>query len=75
MPMDTHNVQCLLEILNSEIDPNYGNVSIDNKKRISVLKQNHFEYDQKHLLETVMIGHKKLWDIIEKKNAIYSKKP
>ena len=34
-----------LKILNSEIQPNYGSVSIENKKRISVLKQNHFQYD------------------------------
>tara|TARA_B100000902_G_scaffold387272_1_gene431106 strand:- start:81 stop:1673 length:1593 start_codon:yes stop_codon:yes gene_type:complete len=62
-----------LKIINSEIEPNYGNVSIDKEKRISVLKQNHFAYEETSLLETVMIGHKKLWDIIQKKNKIYSK--
>ncbi len=62
-----------LKILNSEIQPNYGSVSIDNQKRISVLKQNHFEYDDIALLQTVIMGHKDLWDIMEKKNAIYAK--
>ena len=62
-----------LKILNSEIEPNYGNISIEKEKRISVLKQNHFEYDEISLLNTVMMGHQKLWDIIQKKNEIYSK--
>ena len=62
-----------LKILNSEIQPNYGTISIDKAKRISVLKQNHFEYDEISLLETVMIGHKKLWDVMRKKNEIYAK--
>ena len=62
-----------LKILNSEIQPNYGSVSIDNKKRMSFLKQNHFEYDDMELLQTVIIGHHKLWDIMQKKEAIYAK--
>ncbi|MBJ05362.1 MAG: ABC-F family ATPase [Flavobacteriales bacterium] len=62
-----------LKIINSEIEPNYGNVTIDNNKRISVLKQNHFQYDQYSILDTVIMGHNKMWDIIQKKNAIYAK--
>ena len=62
-----------LKILNSEIQPNYGNVSIDNQKRISFLKQNHFEYDSKQLIETVIMGYKELWEIMKKKDAIYAK--
>ena len=62
-----------LKIINSEIEPNYGNVSIDNNKRISVLKQNHFEYDQHSMLDTVIMGHQEMWDVIQKKNAIYAK--
>ena len=62
-----------LKILNSEIEPNYGTVSIEKEKRISVLKQNHFEYDEISLLETVMMGHQELWSIIQEKNKIYSK--
>ena len=62
-----------LKILNSEIEPNYGNVSIEKDKRISVLKQNHFKYDEISLLETVMMGHQELWNVIQEKNLIYSK--
>ena len=62
-----------LKIINSEIQPNYGSVSIDNKKRISVLKQNHFEYDEIPLLDTVIMGHHQLWDIMKEKEAIYAK--
>ena len=62
-----------LKILNSEIEPNYGNLSIEKDKRISVLKQNHFKYDEISLLETVMMGHQELWNVIQEKNLIYSK--
>ena len=62
-----------LKILNSEIEPNYGTVSIEKEKRISVLKQNHFEYDEISLLDTVMMGHQELWNVIQAKNKIYSK--
>ncbi|MAQ47351.1 MAG: ABC-F family ATPase, partial [Flavobacteriales bacterium] len=62
-----------LKILNSEIEPNYGTVSIEKEKRISVLKQNHFEYDEVSLLETVMMGHQELWNVTQDKNKIYSK--
>ena len=62
-----------LKILNSEIKPNYGSVSIDNLKRLSFLKQNHNEYDESTLLDTVMMGHNKLWEIMTKKNELYTK--
>ena len=62
-----------LKILNSEIEPNYGSISIEKDKRISVLKQNHFEYDETSLLETVLMGHEDLWNVIQKKNKIYAK--
>tara|TARA_B100001250_G_scaffold126101_1_gene107293 strand:- start:2751 stop:4352 length:1602 start_codon:yes stop_codon:yes gene_type:complete len=62
-----------LKILNSEVQPNYGTVSIDNQKRLSFLKQNHFEYDDIPLIETVIMGHKDLWDIMKQKEAIYAK--
>ena len=62
-----------LKILTSEIEPNYGDVSIEKDKRTSVLKQNHFKYDEISLLETVMMGHQELWSVIQEKNKIYSK--
>lgn len=62
-----------LKILSGEISPNTGNVSIDTGKRMAVLRQNHFEYDNHSVLDTVMMGHSALWNIIEEKNAIYAK--
>ena len=62
-----------LKIITSEIQPNYGTITTEDNKRISVLKQNHFEYDERELLQTVMLGHKDLWNIMQKKNEIYAK--
>ena len=62
-----------LKILTSELDPNSGSVSIEPEKRISILKQDHSAYDEKPILETVIMGHQKLIDVITKKNAIYAK--
>ena len=62
-----------LKILTSEIDPNSGSVFIDPEKRISILKQDHSEYDEKSILDTVIMGHQKLIDVINKKNVIYAK--
>ena len=62
-----------LKILSGEIDPNSGSVSIDTGKRMAVLKQNHFEYDETVVLDAVMMGHDKLWSIMKEKDAIYEK--
>lgn len=62
-----------LKILSGEIDPTSGHVSITPGERMSVLKQNHFEFDNFQVLQTVMMGNKKLWDIIHEKDAIYAK--
>lgn len=62
-----------LKILAGEIDPNSGNVSIEPGKRMAVLKQNHFEFDEVTVLNTVIMGHKTLWKIIQEKDAIYAK--
>ena len=51
----------------------YGNVAIASGKRIAVLKQNHFEFDEFKVLETVIMGHKRLYDIMQEKDAIYLK--
>ena len=42
-------------------------------ERLAVLKQNHFEYEEYHVLETVMMGHKRLYEVMKEKNAIYVK--
>lgn len=62
-----------LKILSGEIEPTKGGVSIHPGARMAVLKQNHFEFDQYQVLQTVIMGHKKLWDIMQAKEALYSK--
>ncbi len=62
-----------LKILSGEIIPNSGTVTIDTGKRMAALKQNHFEFDQESVLNVVMRGHDKLWNILQEKNAIYEK--
>jgi hypothetical protein len=62
-----------LKILSGEIDPSTGLVSITPGERMSVLKQNHFEFDEFPVLQTVLMGNKKLWDIMHEKDAIYAK--
>ena len=62
-----------LKILAGDIDPNSGIVSIEPGKRMAVLKQNHFEFDEVTVLNTVIMGHKKLWHIMQEKDAIYAK--
>lgn len=62
-----------LKILSGEIEPNKGTVEITPGERMAVLKQNHFEFDQFTVLETVLIGYKKLWDVMKEREAIYAK--
>ena len=62
-----------LKILAGDITPNTGNVTLEPGKRMAVLRQNHFEFDEVTVLNTVLKGHTILWDIIEQKDAIYAK--
>lgn len=62
-----------LKILSGEIDPTTGRVEIDKGARMSVLKQNHFEFDESPVLETVLMGHNELYDIMKEKEEIYAK--
>lgn len=62
-----------LKILTDEVAPNSGSIHIEPGKRMSVLKQNHHEYDDFAVLDTVMMGHKKMWEIMKEKDAIYAK--
>lgn len=62
-----------LKILSGEIDSTTGQVTKDAGARIAVLKQNHHEFDDCQVLNTVIMGHKKLWDIMSEKNALYEK--
>lgn len=62
-----------LKILSGEIDPNKGTVEISPGERMAVLKQNHFEFDDFSVLDTVMQGHATLWSIMKEREIIYSK--
>lgn len=61
-----------LKILAGEVDPNAGYISIEPGKRLAVLRQNHFAFDDNTVLDTVLMGHERLWKIINEKNAIYA---
>ena len=60
-----------LKILSGELSPNRGGVSIEPGNRMAVLKQNHFEFEEEEVLNTVIMGHKEMYDIMVEKNAIY----
>ncbi len=62
-----------LKILSGEIDPTTGHVILNKGARMAVLTQNHFEFDEEVVLNTVIMGHKKLWGIMHEKDAIYAK--
>src|SRR6185312_1766833 len=62
-----------LKILSGDVDANTGTVSISPGERMSVLSQNHFAFDAFPVLQTVMMGNKKLWNVIQEKEALYAK--
>lgn len=62
-----------LKILSGEISPSTGNVSMATDERMATLKQNHYDYEEQTVLDTVIMGHKRLYDIMQEKNAIYMK--
>lgn len=62
-----------LKILDGEIDPSAGEVSVTPGERIAVLKQNHFEFDEFEVLKVVIMGHARLYAIMEEKDILYAK--
>lgn len=62
-----------LKILSGEIEPQKGEVSIAADKRIAVLKQDHFAYEDEQVLETVLMGHERLFQVMKEKDEIYLK--
>jgi ATPase subunit of ABC transporter with duplicated ATPase domains len=62
-----------LKILSGEIEPNKGVVEISKGERMSFLKQNQFEFDDCTVLNTVLMGHKHLWEVMHERDAIYAK--
>ncbi|MCH5235061.1 MAG: ATP-binding cassette domain-containing protein [Muribaculaceae bacterium] len=63
----------LMKILSGELSPTYGNVTFGPGERLSVLSQDHFEFDEIPVIETVLRGHDVLWKIMQEKDALYSK--
>ena len=62
-----------LKILSGEIEPNTGSVDITPGERMAVLKQNHFQYDENTIIDTVLMGHSQLWKILKEREEIYAK--
>ena len=62
-----------LKILSKSIEPNSGHVSLEPGKRMSVLEQNHFAFDDKEVLQTVIMGNKELFEIKSEMDKIYAK--
>lgn len=62
-----------LRILSGDLEPTRGIVMFGPGERLSVLKQDHFAYDECTVLDTVLQGHLKLWEVMQEKNAIYMK--
>jgi ATPase subunit of ABC transporter with duplicated ATPase domains len=63
----------LLKILSGELESTRGHVYIEPGKRMAVLNQNHFAFDEYAVLDTVIMGHKRLWEISNEKDALYAK--
>lgn len=62
-----------LKILSGQIEPSKGEIAITNGQRLSFLEQDHFKYDDCKVIEVVMMGNKRLYEIMKEKEAIYSK--
>lgn len=63
----------LLRVLSGDLDPTKGHVSFGQGERLSVLRQDHFAYDECTVLNTVLMGHTQLWSVMQEKDAIYMK--
>ena len=63
----------LLRAISGQIDPTRGSISLGPGERLSVLSQDHFAFDEFTVLNTVLMGHSTLWEVMEEKNAIYAK--
>ena len=63
----------LMRILSDQLSPTHGTVSMGPGERMSVLEQDHFKFDDCTVLNTVLMGHTQLWDIIQENDALYAK--
>lgn len=62
-----------LKILQGDVDPTTGQVAFSKGMRVAVLKQNHYEFDEIPVMQTVLMGHKDMWAIMQEKDAVYAK--
>ena len=63
----------LLKAISGELEPTKGTVELGPGERLSVLSQDHFQYDQETVLNTVLMGHTTMWDVMREREALYSK--
>lgn len=63
----------LLRAISGDLEPNKGSVEMGPGERLSVLSQDHFKFDNDTVLDTVMMGHKEMWAVMQERNALYSK--
>ncbi len=63
----------LLRILSRELEPTTGTVTLDSQDRMSVLEQDHFKYDEHTVMDTVLMGNPRLYEIMQQKDALYAK--
>ena len=62
-----------LKVISGELDPTTGSVSLGPGERLSVLSQDHFKWDEFSVIDTVMMGHTELWDIMKQREVLYAK--
>ena len=63
----------LLKAISGELEPTKGTVELGPGERLSVLSQDHFQYDQETVLNTVLMGHTTMWEVMKEREALYSK--
>ena len=63
----------LLKAISGELEPTKGTVELGPGERLSVLSQDHFQYDQETVLNTVLMGHTVMWDVMRERESLYSK--
>src|SRR5690554_706326 len=62
-----------LKLLSGELEPSSGHITLEPGKRLSTLKQDHFAYDEEQVLQTVMMGNERLFQVMAEKDALYAK--
>ena len=62
-----------LRVISGQLDPTRGTVSMGPGERLSVLSQDHFAFDEYTVMDTVLMGHSTLWEVMSEKNALYAK--